>query len=195
MSEPCLGCAAPLAPSELQRGFCGYCASNGRGRVLLAVRYSRAEIQANRDRLYVFGDNMTTLGRGGQAKECRGEPNTVGIVTKWYPSNEPSSFFCDADLEKVRWSIQASFRRLAAHLEAGGDVVWPSDGVGTGLARLKERAPAVAAFIERCRCHLVNGTRDRDEAPTGLRPERAQGEAGQPGAEGNRPNSITTQLD
>lgn len=125
-----------------------------RGRIEVVRRYSRAEIQANRDKLFVFGDNLTGLGRGGQAKECRGEPNAIGIVTKWHPTNDAGAFFYDHELERVRPFIQASFRRLAEHLQSGGTVVWPADGVGTGLARLNETAPTIARFIERCRAHL-----------------------------------------
>lgn len=126
----------------------------GEGRILEVARYSRAEIRANPDRLYVFGDNVSTLGRGGQAKECRGEPNTVGIPTKWHPMMDEGSFFTDADLPKVRPRIQYEFRRLSEHLATGRDIVWPRDGVGTGLAQLPQRAPAIAAFIDRCRTHL-----------------------------------------
>lgn len=117
-------------------------------------RYTRADLRANPGTLYVFGDNMTGLGRAGQAAECRGEPNAVGVVTKWRPSNEPEAFFTDADLPKVRFAIQHAYRRLAKHLQAGGDVVFPADGLGTGLAQLPTRAPAIAAYIDRCTEHL-----------------------------------------
>lgn len=117
-------------------------------------RYTRTEIQANRHKLYVFGDNFGGIGRGGQAKECRGEPNTVGIPTKWHPTMDEGAFFDDSALHNIRPRIQAEFRTLADHLANGGTVVIPADGVGTGLARLHEKAPAVHAFIERCFAHL-----------------------------------------
>lgn len=34
---------------------------------------------------FVFGDNAYRKGFGGQAKEMRGEPNALGVATKWYP--------------------------------------------------------------------------------------------------------------
>lgn len=126
-----------------------------RGKIITAKRYTRAEIQAHPDRLYVFGDNVSTLGRGGQARECRGEPNAIGIPTKWHPMMDEQSFFTDDALSKVAPRIKAEFRTLDAHLDAGKDVVWPADGIGTGLAQLQQRAPAIAAFIERCRQHLA----------------------------------------
>jgi hypothetical protein len=121
------------------------------GRIVEVIRYTRAMIRANPKTLYVFGDNMARTGLGGQARECRGEPNAVGIPTKWRPTMDNAAFFRDSDLPKVTPRIQQAFRRLAAHLAEGGTVVWPSDGVGTGLARLPQCAPTIHAYINRCR--------------------------------------------
>lgn len=124
------------------------------GRIIEVSRYRREDIRANPDKLYVFGDNFAGVGRGGQAKECRGEPNTVGIVTKWHPTMDAGAFLTDEALPRIRYRYQQDFRRLAEHLAAGGDVVWPRDGVGTGLARLPQSAPAVFDYIQRCFGHL-----------------------------------------
>ena len=124
------------------------------GEIVFVKRYTRAEIRAHPERLYVFGDNVSTLGRGGQARECRGEPNVVGIPTKWQPTMDDAAFFTDDDLPKVLPRIKDEFRKLEAHLSAGGIVVWPADGIGTGLAELPKRAPAIHAYLERCLAHL-----------------------------------------
>ena len=58
---------------------------------------TRDKIKENPDVLYLFGDNLLRKGLGGQAKEMRGEPNTLGIVSKKYPSNDISSFYTDED--------------------------------------------------------------------------------------------------
>jgi len=129
-----------------------------RGRVIHAKRYTRSEICRHRDRLYVFGDNITGTGLGGQAKECRGEPNAVGIPTKWRPMMDDASFFCDEDLPKVKTRIQNEFRVLAHHLSSGGNIVWPTDGIGTGLAQLESRAPAIHSFIGLCYQHLITSS-------------------------------------
>lgn len=126
-----------------------------RGKVIEQRRYTRADLRANPDRLFVFGDNLSGLGRGGQARECRGEPNAIGIPTKWHPTMDEAAFFTDCALPTLKPIIQGVFRRIDEHMEAGGDIVWPADGVGTGLAQLPSRAPAVLAFIERCRAHLL----------------------------------------
>lgn len=109
---------------------------------------TRDDLKRNPGHLFVFGDNMARRGLGGQAKEMRGEPNAVGVPTKWEPTMYPSGFFGEADLEKVKPSIDEAFERLRAHLARGGTVVLPRDGLGTGLAALDGRAPSIAALIQ-----------------------------------------------
>ena len=94
------------------------------------------------EKLFVFGDNLARIGKGGQAKEMRGEPNAVGLPTKV----SPSIYLSDSDLAKVSRAIRDDLDRLMAHLRRGGTVVWPSNGIGTGLAELDTRAPHVAEF-------------------------------------------------
>lgn len=113
----------------------------------IVARYSREDIKANRDKMFVFGDNMARKGYGGQAKACRGEPNALGIPTKWYPDCSKKSFFTDADIAKAEPVIALAFDAMTAQLQAGRVVVWPADGVGTGLARLPEKAPAIHNYI------------------------------------------------
>ena len=54
---------------------------------------SRAYVRANRDKLFLFGDNLERRGFGGQAAAMRGEPNAVGIPTKKKPSYAGDAFF------------------------------------------------------------------------------------------------------
>ena len=51
--------------------------------------------------VFVFGDNMERCGFGGQAAAMRGEPNAVGVPTKWAPGSAPADFFCDDDLKDL----------------------------------------------------------------------------------------------
>lgn len=116
---------------------------------------TRAMLRAEPKTLFVFGDNMVGVGKGGQAREMRGEPNAVGIPTKLYPSMHAEGFFVDADLPKAMPRIDLAFGRLFVHAALGGEIVWPADGIGTGLAQLQERAPAIWAYIERLRVALM----------------------------------------
>ena len=113
--------------------------------VKIIHRYTRDMLQARPNDLFLFGDNMERWGLGGQAFACRGEPNAVGLPTLW----APGKFFCNADLNKptVQYAINDAIDRLRNYLDAGGTVVLPADGIGTGLARLPEMAPLIHDYI------------------------------------------------
>jgi hypothetical protein len=98
--------------------------------------------------LYVFGDNMIHQGYGGQAREMRGEPNAVGIPTKKYPGIKKSDYFSDDDFDEARVEIDKIFSRLAKFVFAGGQVVWPFDSIGTGLADLPNKSPKIWKYLE-----------------------------------------------
>ena len=115
--------------------------------IIFQYRIYRSDLELNPHIIYCFGDNDQREGLGGQAKECRGEKNAWGIRTKRAPDNEDSSFYTDDgdDLAKV----VADFELLEEEiLSRGGVVVFPTDGFGTGLADLKNRAPGIHAWIE-----------------------------------------------
>ncbi len=96
---------------------------------------------------FIFGDNVARTGFGGQAKEMRGEPNAIGIVTKWRPDNSWKSFFDDSlecfellcdDLNKVE------------NLLNNRTLVWyPRNGIGTGLAALPFKAPKLYRYLNK----------------------------------------------
>lgn len=119
-----------------------------KGRVIYQQFLSREKIRSNPDKLYVFGDNIKRIGFGGQAMEVRGEPNSVGIPTKWSPGNSKDDFFSDEDFSKVKTIIDEEFEKLQKHILSGFDVVVPSDGVGTGLSKLPLVAPLIFTYIE-----------------------------------------------
>ncbi len=117
----------------------------------------RQDLQANPNVLYIFGDNLERTGFGGQAKEMRGEPNAFGIATKRRPSHgSPADYFHDE--EEDAWiKIYKEFEELKIQLiifKADGGkkfkyraIVIPSDGIGTGLAKLPEYAPKLLHYI------------------------------------------------
>lgn len=118
-----------------------------RGEVEFRRHYIRADLRREPRTLFVFGDNMAQRGLGGQAKEARGEPNAVGVPTKWSPETNKAAYFSDVDLAGVKGVLDHIFDGLNDHLRRGGKIVWPAKGVGTGLAGLPHRAPAIHAYI------------------------------------------------
>jgi hypothetical protein len=111
-------------------------------------RITREIVREYPDRLFVFGDNVARQGMGGQAKEMRGEPNAVGIPTKWTPTRDKKAYFYDDQLDAIMDIVYPDFHKLYLHIRKGKHVVWPKDGIGTGLAQLPTRAPEVWNFLE-----------------------------------------------
>ena len=122
-----------------------------RGKVIRMKYITREYVRAHPDVLFVFGDNMARRGMGGQAKAMRGEPNAIGVPTKWLPERTRGAYFVDHDVHNrlVNEEITAAFGRIMEHVMNRKDVVFPEDGLGTGLAELPTRAPKVHALIER----------------------------------------------
>ncbi len=106
----------------------------------------RSDARRNPRVLYVFGDNVTRKGLGGQARELRGERNSVGIRTKYTPGEQ---YFVEAPAETIAQCrmIDEDMKRLFNHVARGGVVVWPSQGVGTGRARLPITAPTTFDYL------------------------------------------------
>lgn len=109
----------------------------------------REDLQNNPGCVYLFGDNVERRGFGGQAAAMRGEPNAIGIATKWAPHNGSSAFFSDDCLIDIERIMAADFNAafVAMH-EFDKMVVIPADGLGTGLSQLPHRAPQANSVLE-----------------------------------------------
>lgn len=119
--------------------------------LLYMKKYTRAYIKAHPDWLFVFGDNLERKGLGGQAAEARGEPNAIGIATKRKPTMEPDAFLSDSDYANWMAAERSTLHRLLAASNFGRTIIWPLDGIGTGLAQLEKRAPEIWNDIEQLR--------------------------------------------
>lgn len=115
----------------------------------------RQDLRRNPQILYVFGDNTERRGLRGQAAEMRGEPNAVGIATKWRPTLQPDAFFYDNQMYQVLPIWTKDLTPIAAALEVGRIVVWPLDGIGSGLSKLPQNAPRLWSTLEDVREQLA----------------------------------------
>jgi hypothetical protein len=106
-------------------------------------RYTDADVKANPNKIYVFGDNVQRVGTGGQA-QIRNNPNAMGIATKLAPSMADSAFMSDRDLATNKAIIDSDIAKIKA---TGKTVVFPKDGLGTGLAKLQEKAPQTYEYL------------------------------------------------
>lgn len=106
-------------------------------------RIYRADLQANPKVLYIFGDNEERFGLGGQAGEMRGEPNAHGIATLV----APALYWNDTGDERQCRVLDSDFGLVFEALKAGRTVVFPLDGIGTGIAALEKKAPVTFAYL------------------------------------------------
>ena len=111
---------------------------------------TREYVRANRNKLFLFGDNLERRGFGGQAAAMRREPNAIGIPTKKSPSYRDDAFFSDDEFEQNKASIDAAFAEIMrAITDSIRVIVIPSDGLGTGRAQLERRAPRTFAHLQK----------------------------------------------
>lgn len=112
--------------------------------VLTQKRIHRSDLQKNPRVLYLFGDNAARIGYGGQAAECRDEPNAHGIATKI----SPEEFMDDSDahMEITSKDIEALQEKLRSKKYIA--LVIPEDGLGTGLAQMEQYAPATFSALQ-----------------------------------------------
>ncbi len=111
---------------------------------------TREHVRSNRNKLFLFGDNLKNRGFGGQAAALRGEPNAIGVPTKKSPSFTDDALFSDDEFEQNKTVIDAAFVEVAdAIMDSIRVIVIPSDGLGTGRAQLDKRAPRTFAYLQK----------------------------------------------
>jgi hypothetical protein len=95
--------------------------------------------------VFVFGDNLAHMGKGGQAAACRGQPNAFGVPTKKLPSMRSNAFFTDDELEDNKRAIDQAL----AFVPMDGRRLVILAGIGEGRAQLAKRAPRTFAYLKR----------------------------------------------
>ena len=123
------------------------------------MHVTRSYIQAHRSWLFVYGDNLVRRGYGGQAKECRGEPNTLGIPTKHYPSMEKKAFFTDEDYWVVRDVIENAILSVDFS-EYEKIIVLPR--IGEGRAQLSSHSQKIWEYVQDCLKRLKEGRKKEE---------------------------------
>lgn len=116
---------------------------NEKQRIEIREHITREMIRAEKDKIFLFGDNLSGRGFGGQAKEMRDEENAIGIPTKKAPSNKSNSFFTDKEFAANKQAIDEAFSKIPPQKT----VVIPKAGLGTGLAQMQEKAPDTFAYL------------------------------------------------
>lgn len=106
--------------------------------------YSIEQCRANPRSIYIFGDNLLRVGEAGQAS-IRSCNNAVGIATKKKPSMEKSAFFSDKEYNIIEPFLKKEIDKIVGIMFSDNvdTLVFPKDGLGTGLSKLPQMAPKV----------------------------------------------------
>ncbi|AUL79482.3 hypothetical protein QJ857_gp0677 [Tupanvirus soda lake] len=120
---------------------------NNKSKIVIFDGYwTVADVKKFPNALFVYGDNNVQKGKGGQAI-IRDLPNTIGIPTKKYPSNHPTSFYTDYEFDDNIKRINNAINAIIQKAETYKYVVLPRDGFGTGLAQLPTKAPQTYSYL------------------------------------------------
>ena len=116
--------------------------------------WSVDDVRNNRHKLFVYGDNNFKIGKGGQAI-IRDEGNTIGIPTKKIPNDDSKSFytdneFDDNEFDDNKYKIDCAINKLLKKFmkDQYKILVFPENGLGTGLSKLEEKAPKTFEYLE-----------------------------------------------
>ena len=110
-------------------------------------RYDIEMCKARRNCLFVFGDNFRRIGNAGQAiiRNCE---NAIGLPTKRAPCTSEACYLTDFDLAVVMKHASSDIDTLFLAIGHNITVIWPTAGIGTGLAQLPQRAPLIKQFYD-----------------------------------------------
>ena len=112
--------------------------------------WTREQVAAQSDKVFLFGDNTddrvnTKYVPSATQAVIRGLPNAIGIDTKKDRGREESSYFTDADFPQFKKQVDEAIQQAK---DSGKNIVIPGDGIGTGKAQLKERAPKLFEYLQ-----------------------------------------------
>lgn len=112
--------------------------------------WTRAKVAQETGKVFLFGDNTDDrinthhVPTSTQAV-IRDLPNAIGIDTKKDRGSNKTSYFTDAYFDIFKTQVDQAIQKAKA---SGKIIVIPADGIGTGKAELKERAPKLFEYLE-----------------------------------------------
>lgn len=113
--------------------------------------WTRDQVARDVESVYVFGDNAADaldlyIPKSTQA--CiRGLTNVRGLTTKKDRHWNESSFLSNDDLPIFIVLLEATIELIKLDSAKGKTIVFPEQGIGTGKAMLREKAPACWEYL------------------------------------------------
>lgn len=113
--------------------------------------WTRDQVARDVESVYVFGDNIQDNARNfvpnSTQAVIRFLPNSIGVVTKKNRFWDKDSFLSDSDFDVFKNTLDAIIIILRSYQSEGKTITFPSDGIGTGKAMLKEKAPLCWEYL------------------------------------------------
>lgn len=115
-------------------------------KVVLMDMYDKCKCDEYKTYLFVYGDNDKKIGCKGQSI-IRNMTNSIGIPTKKSPTLKLESFYTDDEYEDNVRKINEAIGKVMIRSKEYEKIVFPRDGLGTGLAQLPKRAPKTYEYL------------------------------------------------
>ena len=127
--------------------------------------WTREQVANQQDKIFLFGDNTndrvsTHYIPSSTQAVIRGLPNAIGIDTKKNRGTSANSYFSDDDFDQFKVQVDAALNWAK---NDGRIIVIPADGIGTGKAMLKEKAPKCFEYLQSELQKLQNPTINSEE--------------------------------
>lgn len=124
-------------------------AQAGTGVETFTGNWTAKDVKNSSDKVFLFGDNIEDAKTGYKPKSTqaviRGEENAIGIPTKKNRGTSAASYFTDADFDEFKTGVDSAIAKAKA---SGKTIVLPENGIGTGKAQLKQRAPRCFEYLQ-----------------------------------------------
>ncbi len=117
--------------------------------IIYQNNYVRDVIAKEIDKVFLFGDNtndriITKHIPNITQAVIRGLPNAIGIDTKKTRYTDYTAYLSDNDFEWFKMHVDTQIKEA---IDSGKTIVIPSGGIGTGKAKLKEKAPKCFEYL------------------------------------------------
>lgn len=115
-------------------------------KIEIEERFSEAKCLLHPNKLFIFGDNLFRVGKGGQAiiRDCK---NAIGIATK----DSIDRYMSDSNFFEYSLSIMLDIQRIKDEFNDKSNnydtIVFPKNGLGTGLSNMQVKCPRTFLFL------------------------------------------------
>lgn len=112
--------------------------------------WTREQVAKETNKVFLFGDNTEDRTKTNHIPYktqavIRGLSNAIGIDTKKNRGTNYTSYLTDNDYKWFRSHVE---QQIYKAIKSGKIIVIPEDGIGTGKAMLKEKAPKLFEYLQ-----------------------------------------------